>query len=177
MRFSTRNKLEEAQYFLEQFRETILKPKKNRFYLSAFLHAWRSVIDIMLYDFAEYYGLHAHANEFSSAVTFANHVLETARNQKKNQAVEFVKWWSKKLLKVWDSELSGMRKQVTHTGGLKLPEFVRETSTGHFSLRDYIYARKIEKEIAVTIEACQEGYLLIENIVDEAEKKFNVKLG
>ena len=174
MRYSTRNKLEEARYFLEQFRETITKPKKNTFYLSAFLHAWRSVIDIMLYDFAEYYGLHnfEKPNEFSSVITFANHISETARNQKKNQAAEFIEWWFGKLLKVWNSELSEMRKQTTHIGRLKLPEFAQETSIGSFSLLNWIYA----KEITVTIEACQEGYSLIENIVHEAEEKFNVKL-
>ena len=182
--FSTRDKLEEARYFLEQFRETVLKPKKSKFYLSAFLHAWRSVIDIMLYDFAEYYGLYnfkspnagAH-NKFSSVIIFANHILKTARNQKKNQAVEFIEWWFGKLLhEVWKSELSEMRKQVTHIGRLKLPEFVQETSTRSFSLQNYIYAKEFEKEIAVTIEACQKGYSLIESIVNEAEEKFNVKL-
>jgi len=183
VRFSTRDKLEEARYFLEQFGETITKPKKNRFYLSAFLHAWRSVIDIMLYDFAEYYGLYnfknpnarAH-NKFSSVTTFANYISETARNQKKNQAVEFIEWWFGKLLEVWKSELSEMRKQVTHIGRLKLPEFVQETSTRSFSLQNYIYAKEFEKEIAVTIEACQKGYSLIESIVNEAKEKFNVKL-
>ena len=44
-------------HFLEKFRGTITEPKKNRFYLSAFLAAWRSVIDFILYDFAECYGL------------------------------------------------------------------------------------------------------------------------
>lgn len=179
MRFSTRNKLEEARYFLEQFGETITKPKKNRFYLSAFLHAWRSVIDIMLYDFAEYYGLYNFENsnkKFSSVTSFADYIWKTDRNQKKNQAVGFIEWWFGKLQEVWDSELSGMRKQVTHIGGLKLPEFVPEISMERSSFLMYLYFQKFEKEITVTIEACREGFKLIENIVDEAEEKFNVKL-
>lgn len=69
-----------------------------------------------------------------------------------------------------------MRKQVTHTGGLELPEFVQEAPPGQFTIRDYIYAKEIEEEIAVTEETCQEGYSSVENIVDEAEKKFSVKL-
>jgi len=93
VRFSTRDKLEEARYFLEQFGKTITKPKKNRFYLSAFLHAWRSVIDIMLYDFAKYFGVYnfKNPNKFNNVVMFAEHISKTARNQKKNQAVEFIK--------------------------------------------------------------------------------------
>jgi len=43
-------------------------------------------------------------------------------------------------------------------------------------LQNYIYFQKFEKEITVTVEACQEGYSLIENIVNEAEEKLNVKL-
>ena len=180
MRFNTRNKLEEARYFLEQFGETITKPKKNRFYLSAFLHAWRSVIDIMLYDFAKYCGLYnfKNPNKFNNVVMFAEHISKTARNQKKNQAVEFIEWWFGKRLEVYKSELSGMRKQSTHIGGLKLPEFDQKHQQGAhaFSLQNYIYFQKFEKEITLTIEACQEGYSLIENIVNEAEEKLNVKL-
>jgi len=178
MKFYTRLKLEEAQYFLEQFRKTTLSSKKNRFYLSAFLHAWRSVIDVMLYDFARYYGLYnfKNPNRSNHIVKFADHIQKTARNQKKKQAVEFIDWWFGKLLEVYKSELSGMRKLVTHTGGLTLPEYVQEAPLGRFSLRDYIHAKQIEEEIAVTEETCQEGYSLVENIVDEAEKKFSVKL-
>jgi len=180
---STGNKLNEARYFLEQFRETVLKPKISRFYLSAFLSAWRSFIDIMLYDFAEYYGLYNFKDQdarvhkkFSSLIDFADYISKTARNQKKNQAVEFIEWWFGKLLEVYNTELSEMRNQVTHIGSLKLPELVQKKSTLSFSLQNYIYAKQYETEIAVTIETCQKGYSLIESIANEAEEKFNVKL-
>ena len=137
----------------------------------------------MLYDFAEYYGLYNFKDQdarvhkkFRSLIDFADYILKTARNQKKNQAVEFIEWWFEKLAEVYNTELSEMRNQVTHIGSLKLPELVQKKSTLSFSLQNYIYAKQYEKEIAVTIEACQKGYSLIESIANEAEEKFNVKL-
>lgn len=180
---STRNKLEEARYFLEQFRETLLKPNRSRFYLNAFLLAWRSFIEIMLYDFAEYYGLYNFGNpnavkhkKFKDVLEFAAHIRKSAQRQKKEPAVEFVDWWYRKLPEIWNSKLSEMRNQVTHIGSLKLPELVQKKSPSSFSLQNYIDARQYEKEIAVTVEACQKGYSLIESIANEAEEKFNVKL-
>ena len=69
-----------------------------------------------------------------------------------------------------------MRNKSTHIGDLEFPRFDQKPSTRLFSLQNYIRFQEFEKEITVTIEACQEGYSLIENIVNEAEERLNVKL-
>ena len=40
----------------------------------------------------------------------------------------------------------------------------------------YIEYLKFNKKITVTVKECQEGYLLIEAIVNEAEKMLKIKL-
>jgi len=53
-----RDKLAEAEYFLRQLENSQDDKKGFDFNLSAFVVAWRSVIDIMLYDFAEKFSRH-----------------------------------------------------------------------------------------------------------------------
>ena len=84
----TRNKILEADFFLEKLQQTPDDPDFT-FYLSAFLSAWRSVLDIMLYDFAEHFSLGItrddkinEQNFIFVAKTFGNH-----------SAVEFIRWW------------------------------------------------------------------------------------
>lgn len=154
-----------------------MQSQENTFYLSAFLCAWRSVIDILLYDIAEYYELYDFRNrwrttEFNSNVAFARHISKIANKRGNHQAEEFIEWWFRNLINVWNSKLSEMRKQVVHEGGLQLPKFARGIPLGHFSLRNYIYA----KEITPTIDECQKGFSLVENIVDEAEVKLKIRL-
>jgi len=74
----TRDKLEEAQYFLNSLRDEE-DPNRFNYNLSAFLGAWRSVLDIMLYDLAEVWTLgltredRITDNEFSVAAKALNY--------------------------------------------------------------------------------------------------------
>lgn len=166
MSFSTPDKLEEAQYFLERFCETTIKPKINKFYLSAFLQAWRSVIDIMLYDFAEYFGF-----EYLEKPR-VHQLAAIFEHTRTRGAREFIKWWRKKRVKVLEMETAKMRDYVAHCG-LKLPATVDyEKKAEHSVFYLYMYSRGI----TVTVEECRKAFEQIKDIVDEAEKKFNVKL-
>ena len=53
----TRNKLSEAKYFLEILFGVQDDTDKFYYNLSAFITAWRSTLDYMLYDFAEIFNL------------------------------------------------------------------------------------------------------------------------
>jgi len=75
-------------------------------------------------------------------------------------------------VKVLEMETTQMRDATVHRG-LKLPPTVAyETMAEHSSFYQYMYARGI----TVTVEECRKAFSLIENIVNEAEEKFNVKL-
>lgn len=50
-----KNKLSETRYFLNRIKRLKNKPDEFMHNLSAFLSAWRSVLDVLLYDYAEKY--------------------------------------------------------------------------------------------------------------------------
>lgn len=52
----TGKRLEEARYFCVRLSEA-KNDDEFHFNLSAFLNAWRSILDTMLYDFTEHYSL------------------------------------------------------------------------------------------------------------------------
>jgi hypothetical protein len=122
----TRKKLNEAKYFLDLLPN--FQEDENRFYynLSAFLNAWRSVLDIMFYDFAEHYLLgftredDMNDKEFSAVATTLGRA----------EAVEFVKWWRKKQGVLKADSLWEKRIISFHRGNVEIYQNIYALGTG-----------------------------------------------
>lgn len=84
----TRNKLKEGKYFLDALIQTQDEPELCDYYLSAFLSAWRSVLDVMLYDFAEHYSLGITIEDYMTPHGF----WLVSKALKNTQALGFYKW-------------------------------------------------------------------------------------
>jgi len=185
----TRKKLEEARFFLEKFLESVspVAEKECDYYLSAFLSAWRSVLDVMLYDFAEYYSLGLTREDKVSRGEF----FIVAKAQSNDKALGFLKWWSKKIDKLGKKKLWNMRRIIIHRGYPKIVHHVyvpESMSSGgsvlSFGLPEnadavgaYITDGKIVSfEYTTLPKPCKDAFKLVEEIVIDAEKRFNVKL-
>ena len=184
----TRKKLEEARFFLEKFRKSLMGlgvGKESPYYLSAFLSAWKSVLDVMLYDFAEYYSLGLTRQDKVSYDGFSL----VAKAQSNDKALDFLKWWAKKIQKLGKNKLLKMRHMTIHRGYPKITDqvYVPETissSTISFDIPKEAAAvighfkdgKIIKFEYTMLPKECKDAFGLVENIVVDAEKKFNVKL-
>jgi len=190
----TRKKLQEAKYFLGMLQNT---KDRDEFYfvLSAFLSAWRSVLDVMLYDFAENYDIGLTRKD----KMFPHDFWIVAYAKKDNRALEFFKWWDKKIRDLSKNHLWNMRPEIVHRGYPEVRQkiyvpntissgsitFVSESTdeenipSGAFpATLAPIYASDLfPVNFSDVIELCKEGFALMESIVDEAEREFNVSLG
>lgn len=199
----TRYKLQEAKYFLD----TLLKTKHGEepFYynLSAFLSAWKSVFEIMLYDLAEHYSIGLTRKD----KMYPHDFWIVAYAQKHSQALQFYKWWSKKREnELPKNPLWYMRPEIVHRGYPEIPGRIVYTSdpvvsgaTSYIQLGDtrigtipgatieigmpmtistHPRAHKgvLEVDFSEVLEICKEGYTLMESIVTEAENEFKVEL-
>ena len=108
----TRSKLEEAKYFLDALVKTKDDPKLLYFNLSAFLSAWRSVLDVMLYDFAEHYSIGFTRQDVITDQNFK----AVAQALKHRDALHFIDWWRKKQGKLKENPLWGKRILIVHRG-------------------------------------------------------------
>lgn len=108
----TRDKLNEAKYFFEILSQVHEEPDKFYYNLSAFITAWRSVLDVMLYDLAEHYSL-----GFSRDVDMTHkEFFAVAKALKKTEAIKFIKWWRKKQGMLSNSPLWKKRRIIVHRG-------------------------------------------------------------
>jgi hypothetical protein len=108
----TRNKLNEAKYFLDALNRTQNTPEKFQYNLSAFLNAWRSVLDVMLYDFAEFYSLGFTREEKLTDRDF----WVAARAKNLNNALRFNEWWRQKQGTLMNNPLWKKRTITAHRG-------------------------------------------------------------
>jgi hypothetical protein len=118
-------KLEEADYFLERLKSLTKNPtkygdmdyidKEFMHNLSAFISAWRSVIDYLLYDYAEkFLGINREKRLDSS-------VFERVATECKNQkALEFVEWYKEKFGILEKDPLWKKRPYSIHRGHPKM---------------------------------------------------------
>ena len=110
----TRQKLKEAEYFLDNLLEidSEKSPELFQFNLSAFLSAWRSVLDIMLYDFALHF--------FPSLSRDDKIMLEgfkiASKAQPHEEALRFIYWWEKKFNSLKNNPLWRRRIMAAHRG-------------------------------------------------------------
>ena len=108
-------KLREARYFLDKLRtmpEDTEHEREYMYLLSAFLNSWRSVMDVMLYDYAEKFSLGFTRQEritdrdFKVAARVLNHT----------QAKRFIQWWEQKRGKLMQNPLWTKRTMIVHRG-------------------------------------------------------------
>ncbi|MGD0072363.1 MAG: hypothetical protein ABSB71_12490 [Candidatus Bathyarchaeia archaeon] len=175
-------KLEEAKYFLEGMKKTRIEPKSCYFNYSAFLSAWRSVFETLLYEGAIYYGIYDQYLKRYRKIP-----RELKSNEEKylfiaaqignSQAVEFFGWMKAKLTEIRHTDLYQERNKAVHEG--KIPEinyvpFQIGLPDGHFSLIGFTESRRFQKQITPYITNCEEEYCIAEKTVKEAVAKFHI---
>ena len=196
----TRKKLAEAKYFLDFLPKHQQEEKTFVYNLDAFLGAWRSVLDIMLYDFAEHYclGFTREADMNDREFYAVAEVLKRA------DAKEFIKWWRKKQEKLSNELLWGKRNVSFHRGSVGIEYNYFGYGTGSASgtitfvtaISNYVPSKiggAVSPHTLSTfigpqfwsfsdfpnenlVDKCKEGYAKLEEIVKEAETTFNVLL-
>jgi hypothetical protein len=198
----TRKKLREADYFLSKLKKLEDVPEEFDFCMSAFLHAWRGVLDVMLHDFADHYSL-----GFSREDELRFDDFEKAAQKKgSNEAVKFIGWWVKKQKILRNNPLWSKRNLSTHGGYLGMTEHVYYLSgsgatSGTISfyfagvagsagpgaipvasqpvLQPDLASKRLEfVDIPGkhAIDVCIDAWCEMERIVSEAEKTFSVVL-
>lgn len=189
----TRKRLDEAKYFCSKLTEA---KNDDEFYfnLSAFMNAWRSILDVMLYDFTEYYSL-----GFSREDDMNDKEFRAVATALKNaQALNFIQWWKKKQSSLGNNPLWIKRNVSFHRGYPKVSEFrifvagsggisgtisvspylkrISYPSTTSVSQTDpsnYYFSDVQDKTV---MKYCDEALKEIESIIVEAEQSFSVKL-
>jgi len=108
----SRKKLEEAHYFLDKLRAVAQNSDEFMYMLSAFLNAWRSVLDVMLYDYAEKYSLGLTREDRITDHEFgiAAKVLNCTG------ALHFLRWWRQQRSSFQRNPLWRKRILVVHRG-------------------------------------------------------------
>ncbi len=103
-------KIEEANYFLQELRRA--NQNVFHYYFSAFLSAWRSVLDVMLFDFAQMYSL-----GFDDNARINDEGFEiAARATKQREALRFITWWRQQRQRISKSPLYRARNNLVHRG-------------------------------------------------------------
>lgn len=182
-RLRTRNMLEAVRFFLGKFEETsAAKTNIRQYYLYAFLATWRTVLDALLYDLADYYGIIDeirernprplnekidHKSFYCAAERLGNH-----------QAEEALKWWFERRKEIEKLDLYADRIRFVHEGlppiDYYLPPLTDEN--GHFLLKKLKTWIDKEPELKAEERKLQEGFSTVEKIVCAAENKFEISL-
>ena len=177
----TRLKLKEVEYFLEKLLLSDLEKSTElfQFNLSAFLSAWRSVLDIMLYDFA----LH-----FFPSLTRDDKIMPegfkiASKAQDHEEALRFINWWKKKFNSLNNNPLWRRRIMADHRGyqPIGIQVFVSTSSASYVMIAggetvDIGIDRMWEVDIGSLLDECKNGLFILQAIVDEAEKVFGLGL-
>jgi hypothetical protein len=199
----TRKKLREANYFLGELVKHEQNPETFDFFMSAFLHAWRGVLDVMLHDFAEHYSLGFSRED---ELRFDN-FKKAAKSKNCADGVRFIDWWLSKQIMLRSNPLWSKRNLSTHGGYLGMAEHVYYLSgsgatsgsisfyfaqtgvsagsggaipvSSHAVIQpDYASKRLEFVDIPGihAIEVCRNACSEMEKIVEEAERTFEVSL-
>jgi hypothetical protein len=188
----TRNKLTEAKYFLDALIATQDKQEVFYFSLSAFLSSWKSVPDVMLYDFLDHFSLGLTRED----KMYPHDFFIVAKSQDNKPALEFFKWWDKKRDELSKNPLWNMRHVVLHRG---YPKEIKHTvynsgsisSTsvaisisqvpGSGAVSPSVYSvdlpeTSLEVKVPEVMDMCKDGFSKMVKIVEEAEKLFGIHL-
>jgi hypothetical protein len=115
----TRNKLAECKYFLDILPTLTENLDGFRYNVSAFLNAWRSLLDVMLYDFDEFFNL-----GFTREVEMSDkEFCAVAKANGKEEALRFVRWWRQKQGMLKNSPLWEERIISFHRGGTNIQNY------------------------------------------------------
>lgn len=101
------NKLQEAQYFLEQMRAHSEGTTQFMYNLSAFLSAARSVMDVLLYDYGIKYGLFTINDRI-----YPRNFQRLARGN--STATSFYTWWTQKRDYLANDRIAGFLSEKRH---------------------------------------------------------------
>jgi len=108
-------KLEEARYFLQKLEETPqynVHDREFMYLLSAFLTSWRSVTDLILYDYAEIFSLGLSREDDISLHDFGL----IARVTNNSQAQRFLTWFNQQVGILSNNPLWRKRNIIVHRG-------------------------------------------------------------
>lgn len=108
-------KLAEAKYFLDLLRVAPQDPtheKEFMYEVSAFLSSWRSVIDVILYDYAEKFNFGFSRDEGITVRDFE----VAARVTRNNIATEFIEWLNQQTGSLSNNPLWRKRNVIVHRG-------------------------------------------------------------
>ncbi len=86
-------KLKEAEYWLETLKKTDPNRKEFRYHLGAFLSAIRSIMDYLLEDYNRKFSLGFSLDE----KLYPNEFEKKAKQLGHKDALNFIRWWKKKL--------------------------------------------------------------------------------
>ena len=90
-----------------------------RYNVSAFLNAWRGLLDVMLYDFDEFFNL-----GFTREVEMNDkEFYAVAKAERKEEALRFVRWWRQKQGMLKNSPLWEERIISFHRGGTNIQNY------------------------------------------------------
>jgi len=194
-------KLAEARYFLDQLKDLKNKPDEFMHNLSAFLSAWRSVLDVLLYDYAEkYFGWSREdkLNQRDFEVAAKASGIRDARN--------FIQWYKKQIQLLSGNPLAKKRVVIVHRGRPKVTKTYRLYLVETIAMQESIALELLKQKLpgaAIIAEpsfgdeskrpdfvarltdvffedykskeigkVCEEAYELVKEIVEEAEKTF-----
>mgnify|MGYP000504064673 CR=1 FL=1 len=191
----TRRKLNEAKYFLEALKRTQVD-SEIYYILSAFLNAWRSCLDIMLYDFNEYYSMGFTIDDEIKDAYFA----AVAKALKKDDALKFIKWWREKQGILKNNPLWKKRILIVHRGYPPIRSYkiyvsgsggTSSTISGYIEPAEIVSGESVSPgSISIQsgefyfsdspnqsiIDLCTQAYDEMKSIIEEAEKTFGIKL-
>lgn len=108
-------KLEEARYFLRMLNATpqdIPHEREFMHVVSAFLSSWRSVLDVILYDYSDKYHFGFSRDEAISIRDFEI----AARVTNNTQALQFLTWFKQQIGILSNNPLSTKRNVIVHRG-------------------------------------------------------------
>jgi len=196
------HKLSEVRYFLDKMKTLKSEPEEFMHNLSAFLSAWRSVPDILLYDYAEKYFAWGREDRFNMRD------LEVAtRTSGLKEAQRFAQWYKKHIQSLSENPLWKKRVVTVHRGRPKVKQTYRlyllevkswdqERSITEIVKRDFsevipsskvssISKYKTPDAVVGSVEfffedypdreiweICEEAYENMRNIVKEAQNTF-----
>jgi hypothetical protein len=118
------DKLAEAKYFLGKLQSS--DEAELSFNLSAFVQAWRSVFDVLLYDYAEKYFKCAPARTPRITKDDFKKIAEVFDNLGNSESKRFIEWYEKKESFLGQLHFWHLRKFFVHRGGKKLEPHQRE---------------------------------------------------
>lgn len=167
----SQKKLKECEFFLNKLERLDEDDTEWDFYYSAFLAAWRSVLDVLLYDAAF---------QFNLGFTIDDKIFEwqfkwAAQKEENEKAHCFLSWWSRKRSSLNKLSIWKDRDVFLHRGYAgREPVFVPlSMSSGIISFWPDAHAAAdtysgYELIYPNIIEECVDAFKEMKNILDEA---------